>query len=295
MKKKFLLLMTIMAAIATSVLMVGCVVDIDTGKKEYGSTLPSTAKAKYAINASMSGQQMYEMGLKNYEVSKYVGIYQYGEVITKLGIGEQVQLLMCNRIKDGDTKLISSVSLTTKGIAGVKVNFAENLMLNSDGTVRARKAKNIKVKDGKYEVTEWGGVNTFESLKSDGQINPEDPNRMNLYIVNPNTIKSSTKPEYDKKTKQYTFTLTLDPEKSTPDYIALQKYILSNQNFNKAELTFTTVTLEVVIWENGLIRSITNTEQYSLDKVMGKGTVDGTSTYYFTYDSKEMPMSGFEF
>lgn len=163
----------------------------------------------------------------------------------------------------------------------------------SDGNGnRRREADKIEIKNGELNAKKWKDTNHYDTYDELMKAMPNDPKRVSMVNVNSDTVKDMTKPEYDRKTGQYRFEITLIPDKATTDYVDLMKFMVANNGVKNATINFTEITLEVVMWDNGLIRSIVSRESYDLTGKMSfiniKGSSNSVMRTYFSYDEKEM-------
>ena len=135
----------------------------------------------------------------------------------------------------------------------------QSIYENGKYRVRSANSKDIKVeKDGTMSVSKWPAVEVFESLGQGFQVYQDDLTKINMFIVNSKTLKTSTKPIYDAKNKTYKFNITLDLETATKDYIKVMEYKTKKGGVTPKGINFTKLRLTVVMWENGLIKSIGN-------------------------------------
>lgn len=290
MKKCLITLSTIALTIIMAVLLVACSHDnINQISTVIGDKRPDLA-VKNKITSSMSALEMYEAGIKNYADAAYVGGIQTGTIAVRaVGLDTQ-QSMFCKRVKDVTRgAAITNYAWTNSGL--VDIRFMDEAIADNNG-YRKRSADKIGVKDGQLVATKWKATENFNNLDDLLVANPNNPYLANMFTVNFDTLESMTEPVYDKKTKQYSFSLTLKPVEGTIAYVAMVKKTLEAQGFSNPNVNFTALTLDVVMWDNGLIRSIASSEEYSLNGKMGilniKGTSVQSSFTNYTYDKTEL-------
>ena len=187
--------------------LVACVKDVDTDavpEVPFGDKYPEKVNATYKITSSMAALQMYEVGVKNFNVANFVATQQLGNITTKSMLGEMTQKLDCLRIKQDNIYYLDSNTFTTKGTPNIKMC---DQSIYKDGKYKVRSANkgDIKVKNGEISISKWQDVKTFASLTDGLNVYPDDLTRINMYIVSSKTLKSATKPVYDAKNKTYKF------------------------------------------------------------------------------------------
>lgn len=291
MKKCLIALSTIALTIIMAVLLVACSHDnINTISTVIGDKRPNVS-VKNKINDNMTALEMYEAGIKNYAEAAYVGGLQTGTVAVKAAGLDTLQGLLCKRVKDSEFgATITNYAWTTSGMVDIK--FMDEAIADNNG-FRKRSADKIGVVDKELVAKKWKPTEKFDSFDDLLIANPNNPYLANMFTVNSDTFESATAPIYDRKTKQYSFTITLKPIEGTVSYVAMVKKTLEAQGFSNPEVVFTSLSLDVVMWDNGLIRSIASSEEYDLKGKMSILNIKGSSTQnsftYYTYDKTEMP------
>ena len=282
--------MLVSAILAVStVSLVACTNVIVSTDSELGSRLPKGLSITQSINKNMSALEMYQAGVENYNAIEYVGSQHKAQILSKALAFEIVQSLNSVKIKDNGSYYLDSETFTLDGIK--KVHFVDQATY-TDGKFTVRSGNKFKVTDGIGKVVKWNPVETYDSLATALDKYPNDPTRMNMYIVNSDTVLNATSPIFDAKTDQYSFSLTLDPKTATVDYLKNMEYNTSNDPLTAGTpITFTGLRLDVVMWENGLVKSISVDEGYTM-KVLGSTTsTSNIGTNYFTYDKNELRLS----
>ena len=246
----------------------------------------------YKINKDMIALKMYEAGVKNFNEVDFVATHQIGNITTKSILGEMTQKLDCLKIKQDNIYYLDSSTFTTKGTPNIKMSD-QSIYENGAYRVRSAEKGDIKVQKGEMTVAKWPETEYFDSLENGLVKYPDDLTRINMYIVNSKTIASATKPVYDAKNKTYKFSLVLNINTATEDYLNVMEYKTKKGGITPKGIKFTKLKLTVVMWDNGLIKSIANEEAY---KVNALGTTNKTSTIattYFTYDRAEININNY--
>ncbi len=282
--------------------LVACVKDTQTN--ELDSTLPFSDKypenvnTEYKISREMNAIEMYEAGVKNFLEADFVASHQLGNITTKSLLGTMNQKLDCFKIKQDNKYYLDSTSYTVSG--GPEIRMCDqSIYENGKYRVRSANSDDIKInkdKDG-IIVSKWPATSHFSSLSEGLDSFPDDLTRMNMYIVNADTAKSFTRrPVYDAKNRTYKFSITLDISTATEDYIPTMVYKTNKgsslMNISGKDITFSRLRLTVVMWENGLIKSVANDEAYDI-KVFGGSSTTLLATTYFTYDRAERNINNY--
>ena len=133
------------------------------------------------------------------------------------------QKLDCLKIKQDNIYYLDSSTFTTKGTPNIKMSD-QSIYENGAYRVRSAEKGDIKVQKGEMTVAKWPETEYFDSLENGLVKYPDDLTRINMYIVNSKTIASATKPVYDAKNKTYKFSLVLNINTATEDYLNVMEY-----------------------------------------------------------------------
>lgn len=256
----------------------------------FGEKYPEKIKTKYSINANMDALKMYEAGVKNYNEIEFVASRQIGTIITETVIGNLNQSVDSTKIKQDSKLYFETNTITTNNFLKPINLIDQSIYENGKYRVRTAGDKQIAIKDGVATVKTWNGTEDYNSLAEGLKKYPNDPSRVNMYIINENTVISSTKPIYDAKNNIYKFELVLDNSLATRDYLNNMYYNVKAGGVTDPEIAFTKLNLVVEMWDNGLIKSIANDENYDVKGKMGFTVNNKTAfiaTTYFTYDKTE--------
>lgn len=292
LRKRIITITSIFLAMVLGVALTSCTrEDVDAMSTVIGEKLPSSINTKTKLNSSMSAQKMFEIGVENFNNIDFAASYQTGTVETKAVGLETTQSVLSKRVKDGEKVYLDSYTFSTEGLVEIKAMY--EIASDANGN-RRREADKIKIENGELNAKKWKATNYYDTYAELMKAMPNDPKRVSMVNVNSDTVKEMTKPEYDRKTGQYNFEITLIPDKATTDYVDLMKFMVANNGVKNATINFTEITLEVVMWDNGLIRSIVSRESYDLTGNMViniKGSSNSVMRTYFSYDQNELSYS----
>lgn len=290
MKKCLITLASLMLIVATTFALAGCSSANDRRiNNNIGTKMPSLSPTKQ-VNATMSAYDMYLAVLENHNATPFVASHQSGDIITKpLGM-TTTQALDVRKARKGNLYYMDNYTSTIKEILGINIKLMEETVIEN-GNIRYRVSDGCNVgENGVLTAKKWMPTAQYDSYDSLVAAKPNDPTKLFMYIANPDTIVSSIAPEFDKKTKQYTFTLTLDPAKANVDYSKVVAQQLENNGFKNPSLTFTKTVLEFIVWENGFIRGINISEAYKFkSSISGSSSMEARAN--FSYDESEMQLS----
>lgn len=286
MKKIITAIIAIMVVALTCVSFVACGgKDIDTTLPEgFGSAQP-TQEASVKITSDMSAIEMLMAAEENYYNANFVASTSSGSISTKLlGAVEFKQFVKSDKIRNGSingdyTQFSNNLSGSIGTMDLVKIweetyitktgDASEILFRNvSKGNlVTDQNNATLSIKEGK----DFNATETFNDMKSYSDTKAADPSKIWMYDINENTYiaDQTTAPVYDSATKTYSFTIVADPNTSTTEYQKQMMYMLKEQSgLTPGDFRFEEIKLEVVLWENGYIKSLKLTESYFM-KVAG--------------------------
>lgn len=292
LRKRIITITSIFLAIVLGVALTSCTrEDVDAMSTVIGEKLPSSINTKTKLKSTMTAQEMFEIGVDNFSNIDFAASYQTGTVDTKAVGLETTQSVLSRRVKKGENAYLDSYTFSTEGLVEIKAMY--EIASDANGN-RRREADKIEIKNGELTAKKWKDTNYYDTYDELLKAMPNDPKRVSMVKVNSDTVKEMTTPEYDRKTGQYTFEISLIPDKATTDYVDLMKFMVANNGVKNATISFTEITLEVVMWDNGLIRSIVSRESYDLTGKMIiniKGSSSSVMRTYFSYDENEMSYS----
>lgn len=260
---------------------------------EYPKNIANTLK----VNGSMDALTMYKVGVRNFNEVQFVASRQIGNIFTKSGIGKTIpQTIDSLKIKDNDRYYLETTSFSTEKLPVVNeyIKIADqSIYENGKYRVRSATSKGMYVKDDNLFVGKWPETENFASLSAGLAKYPNDPTRINMFIVDKSTIVKSTKPEFDAKTKTYKFNFELNIDTATKDYLKNMVYNTKKGGISSAtekDITFTKLNLSVTMWDNGLIKEIASEEAYEVS-YFGTNKTSLQSITFFTYDNKEVDVN----
>lgn len=310
MKKKILLTSIVIVMILTTVCMAlaGCkfkedqVKDFTPPEMAIGATMP-TWDNMASINKDMSAFQMLQVGMENFYNADYAVIeYNGGVQVTIAGMPVN-QVVQSTKIRQGKGDAAGNNANGAIYFADNKSHSAfaklyEKYIITSN-TFERKTGKSISYSKpnkkgengrlGKWSVKGWNAPDTYETLQDLADKNHNNPTILWMYNLQNDFIIDKIDPIYDSETKTYRFVLKFDPENSTDAYIDVMKAQLEGNAGMKVEgLKFLQLILEVVMWENGTIRSINVNEAYKM-KLAGiiDSNVNLKATQLFSYDANE--------
>lgn len=315
MKKFITAIIAIMVLALTCASFVACDnEDIDLNANAgFGGTMPDVTPAK-AISGGMTATQMLMAAEENYYNASFVASTSTGKIDTEVAGLAFTQFVNSDKIRNGsvtsgeytqfsnnlsgsigsmDLVKIWEETFITKSASGSEILFRN---VDKDNLKVNKKNYTLSIKDGK-SFNETKKYNNLEDYQSDTSANPE---LIWMYNINEDTVIADqcTKPEHNETDKTYSFTVVADPDLSTKDYQEQMMYMLEAQSgITPAEFAFQTIKLEVVMWENGFIKSLTLTESYYMRIEMWIIKLDTTitlnsQTYYTYYDNETGFTSG---
>ncbi len=280
MKKFIVAIVAIMLVALTCVSFVGCDNDVDiTIDESFGSTMPDQTPA-VAVNADMSPIEMLMAAEQNYSAADFVASTSMGSISTKvLKVIEIVQFVRSEKIRNGSVSdgVYTQFSNNLSGTVGydmIKIweeTYIKNTADSSDIAFRNVDKKNIEVNQDDYTLSikegkDFNETERFTDMQTYSDAKAADPSKIWMYDVNEDTYladQSSEKATYDPETKTYSFTIVANPETSTTAYQEQMMYMLEKQSgMTPKNFRFETIKLEVVMWENGYIKSLALTESY---------------------------------
>lgn len=268
-----------------------------------------------AIDSSMSAFDMLQVGMENFYNAKYATIeYNGGVFMTLAGFIKVEQVVQSTKVREGvgdanganangatyfaDNKshsafakiyekfVIRPEEWTRKAVASKKSGD------NADGKVSYTKPGKRGGRLGIWDVDKWGKEKKYDSLDALVTANSNNPTILWMYDLQEEFIVDSRGPKYDEAEKSYKFSFKFEPTKSTEEYRKVMLVQLkSNAGMPIEGLQFKQLMLEVVLWENGMIRAINIKEIYHMKMVLEGTGIDSdvklTATQLFSYDPNE--------
>lgn len=280
MKKFITAIIAIMVVALTCVSFVACDggdVDI-SGPEGFGDKMP-TQEPAVAITSDMSAVEMIMAAEKNYYNANFLASTSSGKLDTEVLSMTFTQFVNSDKIRKGSvtggeyTQFSNNLSGSIGAVDIVKIweeTYINKSAAGDDIRFRNVKKGNLKVnkstatlsiKDGKgFEPT--ARYNDFATYQNEKAANPE---LIWMYDINENTIVADkcTAPVYNAEDKTYSFKIVADPSLSTTEYQKQMMYMLEAQSgISPEEFRFEAIELNVVMWENGYIKSLDLTESY---------------------------------
>ncbi|MDE5756151.1 MAG: hypothetical protein K2I23_03595, partial [Clostridia bacterium] len=161
----------------------------------------------------------------------------------------------------------------------------------TDG-ISYKKPSNKNGRLGSWSVKEWAAPTSYDNLAALVTANSNNPTILWMYDLREEFVEDSVGPKYDAEEKSYKFGFKFKPTESTEEY---RKVMLTQLETNAGMpidgLEFKQLMLEVVLWENGMIRAINVSEIYHMKMYLGKTPIDSdvklTATQLFSYNPDE--------
>lgn len=280
MKKFITAIIAIMLVAVLGVSFIACDGgDVDLNAPEgFGEQMP-TQEAKVKITSDMTATQMIMAAAENYYNADFVASTGAGKIDTEVLSMKFTQFVNSDKIRKGSVTggKYTQFSNNLSGSIGVAdlVKIWEETYIIKDANgedIRYRsvdkndlsvdkKNTTVNIKDGKtFKATE-----KFDNFADYQDAKAANPSLIWMYEINEDTVIADkcTKPVYDETTKTWSFKVVANPDTSTTEYQKQMMFMLKEQSgFDPSEFAFQTIELNVVMWENGYIKSLDLTESY---------------------------------
>lgn len=249
----------------------------------FGSKMPSQTPM-VRIDPEMSAIKMLTAGLSNYYGANFVATSTTTstEDMKLFEMSYGTQFATYKTIRDGSVAggVYSLYSTAMSGTAGDRqlVSLLEETYIEKSASscdIRFRNAdeddldvdatnNNVTLKAGAYfnPVEYYGSLTTYEDLFA------VDPEAIWLYDLNESTVIADecTAPVYNSGDRTYSFTVVADPTTAAVGFRerALKVFNDSSVSNSVKDLKVKSLSFDVVMWENGYIKSVTVTGEYSV-------------------------------
>ncbi|MDE7190959.1 MAG: hypothetical protein K2O35_00570 [Clostridia bacterium] len=260
-----------------------------------------------AINKNMTSFEMLQVGMENFYNAKYATIeYNGGVFMTLANVLPVNQVVQSTKIRNGVGDAAGNNANGATYFADNKSHstFAkiyEKFIIKPGQYTRKAASKGINYVEpnqkgsgrlGAWSVGSWAAPTNYESLQELVTANSNNPTILWMYDLQKEYIIEHMDPVYVEEEKSYKFAFLFEPEKSTEEY---QKVMLvqleTNAGMPIKNFKFKQLMLEVVLWENGMIRAINVSEVYHMQMVLKGMGIDSdvklTATQLFSYDPNE--------
>ncbi|MDE5655076.1 MAG: hypothetical protein K2I46_05655, partial [Clostridia bacterium] len=277
------------------------------------------------IDSSMSAFEMLQVGMENFYNAKYaINEYNGGVNMTLAKTIKVDQAVQSTKIRSGlgdadgnnenkatyfaDNKSYSTfakiyekfvitpdswnrkaadkgdIKFTKPGKKITEVNKGDTSVSKND---KAGRLGYWFVKDNKF-----GTKNQYKSLEELVNINSNNPTILWMYELSADKIQRKIDPIYVESEKCWKFAFEFKPMESTEKYREVMLTQLQNNAGMPIEnLGFNQLVLEVVMWENGMIRAINVVENYQMKMVLSGIRINSavvlTATQLFSYNPNE--------
>ncbi|MDE6550161.1 MAG: hypothetical protein K2M44_01500 [Clostridia bacterium] len=307
MRKRSVLIVVLLLVVAiTAVLCLGACESVNP---EYGQTDPfqelgaPNANPAMRLNytSSMTAADLLEIGFYNYYKADYVVSVNYGYNAT-VGGGMDMngQYIDGYKIRKGvydDTQPLSADCYHLSRSGGLAQKTWEEGLITG-GTIKHRitdssnisfsnESQMIRIENtSNFRNTDYG-TNLYDY--NDTVCN--DPTKILMYDIFDtskmelirNSIKQEGEVAHDAQKGVYSFKVEFDPKESTIDYIRVIEANLKKTSNGARINEFTKLSLDVEMWESGLIKKISISEQYKFVMMLSL-TNDYWANVYFGWD-----------
>lgn len=242
--------------------------DIDVKAGDYPTQTPTTQ-----INKDMKAMDMVMAGIDNFYGVDYVATELKGVVTVKVGI-EIEQIVVGTTVRKGSADSKDVQYFVDNKSASVACKVYEETIIK-DGKVKFRNAnsgdikadtKNVEVTCKKFnDPVDY----TLESLVAEKK---NDPTKIWMYgITKDSALGDQPTPEVKKdefNNEYYEFTVDLDYENCTKEYVEVMKYMME-QTVTCKGLDFKGLKMTFQIWKNGFFRQLEISETYQMKVGLG--------------------------
>ena len=245
----------------------------------FGNDAPVGITAKTSINADMTSGEMCLAAVENYYDASFVAnVCRVGGVVTDTSLGTIEQGVQSLSYRDGKGDSINSNNANgAKYFAYSKsfgiANMCEEYYSTGDN-VTYRKTNNVEkgtktTSSGKnYSVaaaSSWANSTAYSSIEEFIEVTSMNLTKIWAYKVDNTTILN-----YNEEVKEndgcYYFTIKLDKDLATTDYIKVMKYQLeSNMGITVNSISCSKLELEFAVYANGFIKYVNVHETYNMN------------------------------
>ncbi|MEG1608353.1 MAG: hypothetical protein RR348_00650, partial [Clostridia bacterium] len=268
---------------------------------EFGKTKPTGITPKVAISKDMTAIEMFEAGIQNYYESTFVtklleetvstnlgaiSSNQYVDsVVYRMGVAdENATYLVDNRTGSSFVKMWEESVFRGTSKIDFRVALKDNVKYNASS------------KTGKFEkVKNWNEEQDYSSVDEYVKNKAANPTKIWPFITNSDTMQEQSKVWYDGVSDTYRFSLLFNVEEAVGEYGNVLKYNLEAAGNKLKDFKYETLKYEVVMWSNGLLRSVNITQVYDMKmevnfgiKFSGNSRNVSTGFSQFTYNEDEV-------
>ena len=301
-KKIMLTLLVLLIVVSTTVALVACKpagaeFEFDKTLEKIGEKAPEYEALDdfIEITDGMSATEMMSIAVHNYEQVGFTAVSQTGNVTTNITGIKVTQAVEGLRIRKNGETYMHNNSITSDGNVPITVKVMEKYFVDKDNGIKLLTAdpkKGIELYNHRLYATKYSIDKKFNTLEEYNKENPNDPSRLFMYIVNEDTIESTTTPV--KKDGYYEFEVKCNAADAFEDYFPVMNYMLKANSGKVKENSKDGLKLEfkVQIWEDGLFKYYDVLESYDISVVgILNGNVSLKSAVRFTYDENEDQLS----
>lgn len=295
MKKFLISIIVVIMVLTVSISLFACTKPTaDTGGQQIGKTKPVDGAT--AVSADMTAEQMFYTAVQNYYDAEYAVMQLWGIVETEVIGLKTTQYVDAAKIRDGkgDATGANANGATYYADSASYSTFAslfEKMYITADKSYYKNASVKYKASKSTIEVKSWNAIEEYDTVLKMAEAKKGNTTLLWGYDLQSQFIINSSAPEYLAEEQVYKLTIEFDPVQSTIDYAKTVEQQLTNAGQKLEGLEFTKLTLEVYVWENGLIRNMRNVEAYKMKLNLGVGTLNSEvaldSNIQFSYDKNE--------
>lgn len=278
------------------------------------------------INSNMSAFEMLEVGMENFYNAKYaINEYQGGvnmKLANVISVDQEVQSTKVRNGKgdaEGNNANGATYFADNKSYSAFAKIYEKFVITPDSWTRKAADKGDIKFTKPDKKVNEitpgdtsikkndkagrlgywyvkgnkFDNVSNYDTLADLVTANSNNPTILWMYELSADKIQKKIDPIYVEDEKCYKFAFDFKPMESTEKYRDVMLVQLRrNAGMDIQDLGFNQLVLEVVMWENGMIRSINVVENYQMKMVLPPNTkinsaVVLTARQLFSYNPNE--------
>lgn len=260
--------------------------DFEIPEMNIGKEMPDTPDGAVALTADMSAFEMLEAAVNNYYLADYAISQLVGSVDTYISALKVTQVVDAAKIRSGKgdatgnnangaTYFADSISYS------LFAKLYEKIVINSDNSIKYRNSDCDYVsRTDTLKIKEWYDIQSdFDGIPDFVEKKANNPTILWMYDLQSEFVEDSSTPIYDEETKTYRFALIFEPVKSTEEYVkTMWQQLEANAGMGVKAVDFKQLGFQVVLWENGMIRSMRITESYNMSLDLKVTTLDSLVT-----------------
>ena len=273
------------------------VVVLPIGNFEYAHIHPgNNVHGAVSINGGMTAEEMFLTGVCNFSSVNFAAAEQIGSVEGTVVIIPGIlsvpfsNVLTSTRIRDGQDAYWRTVTLGNNNPPAPNINVLEEALL-SNGLFYYQRTDNAPRPP--YQGAQIPQPENFDirlsGLDRDAyfaRMGATDPARISMHDFTPDTIRATSAPVHDAQARTFTYTVEMSEEKGGLEAYRDTVRSTMTADMQESAITFNRISLTVVQWDNGLIKSIEWNEEYHVDFLSGVNITMNAETV-FSYNPNE--------